>query len=69
MLGVIEEQLPPFGNIQLDRVLRLVSGTGLSNARAEVRVASSIGGVIAYAASVDNRSGDPVMQMAWPVEE
>jgi hypothetical protein len=69
LLGVIEEQLPPFGNIQLDRVLRLVSGAGLRNARAEVRVESGISRVIAYAASVDNRSGDPVMQLAWPMDE
>jgi len=69
LLGVIEELLPPFGNIQLNRVLRLVSGAGLRNARAEVRVESSISRVIAYAASVDNRSGDPVMQLAWPVDE
>jgi hypothetical protein len=68
-IGVIEEQLPPFGNIQLNRVLRLVSGAGLRNARAEVRVKSSISGVIAYATSVDNRSGDPVMQLAWPMED
>jgi hypothetical protein len=67
LIGVIEELLPPFGNIQLNRVLRSVSGAGLRNARAEVRVASSIARVIAYAASVDNRSGDPVMQLAWPM--
>ena len=69
LIGVLEEQLPAFGNIQLNRVLRSVSGAGLSNARAEVRVESSIAGVIAYAASVDNQTGDPVMQLAWPVDE
>jgi len=69
LIGVIEQQLPPFDNIQLNRVLRSVSGTGLRNVRAEVRVESSTGGVIAFATSVDNRSGDPVMQIAWPMEE
>jgi hypothetical protein len=69
LLGVIEEQLSPFGNIQLNRVLRSVTDSALRNARAEVRVESGIARVIAYAASVDNRSGDPVMQLAWPVEE
>jgi len=69
LIGVIEKQLSPFDNIQLNRVLRLVSGTGLRNVRAEVRVESGNGGVIAFATSVDNRTGDPVMQMAWPMED
>ena len=69
LIGVIEKQLPPFDNIQLNRVLRSVSGAGLRNVRAEVRVESSTGGVIAFATSVDNRSGDPVLQIAWPMEE
>ncbi|MBD3855778.1 MAG: hypothetical protein IFK92_04455, partial [Acidobacteria bacterium] len=69
LIGVIEKQLPPFDSIQLNRVLRSVSGTGLRNVRAEVRVESITGGVIAFATSVDNRSGDPVMQIAWPIED
>jgi hypothetical protein len=69
LIGVIEKQLSPFDNIQLNRVLRLVSGTGLRNVRAEVRVESGNGGIIAFATSVDNRTGDPVMQMAWPMED
>lgn len=69
LIGVIEKQLPPLDNIQINRVLRSVSGAGLRNARAEVRVKSSTGGVLAFAASVDNRSGDPVMQIAWPMED
>jgi hypothetical protein len=68
-IGVIEEQLLPFGNVQLNRVLRLVDGAGLQNARAEVRVKSGISGIIAYATSIDNQSGDPVMQLAWPMED
>jgi hypothetical protein len=69
LIGTIERQLPPFDNIQLNRVLRSVSGDGLRNVRAEVRLKSRAGGVIAFAASVDNRSGDPVMQIAWPMED
>jgi hypothetical protein len=69
LIGVIEQQLPPFDNIQINRVLRSVSGAGLRNVRAEVRVKSSSGGIIAFAASVDNRSGDPVMQIAWPMDD
>ena len=69
LVGVIEQQLPPFDSVQLNRVLRSVSGTGLRNVRGEVRVKSATGGVIAFATSVDNRSGDPVMQIAWPMED
>ena len=69
LIGVMEQLLSPFGYVQLDRVLRSVSDSALRNARAEVRVSAGSGGVIAYAASVDNRSGDPVMQLAWLVEE
>ena len=68
-IGVIEEELPPFATIQLNRVLRQLSTLELRNVRAEVRVESSLSGVIAFATSVDNRSGDPVMQVAWPLEE
>jgi len=68
-IGVLEQQLQPFENIQLNRVLRSVSAAGLRNVRAEVRVKSATGGVIAFATSVDNRSGDPVMQIAWPMED
>jgi len=69
LVGIIEKQLAPFVSIQLNRVLRSVNGSGLRNVRAEVRVESSTGGVIAFATSVDNRSGDPVMQIAWPMED
>ncbi len=68
-IGIIEQQLPPFDNIQLNRVLRSISETGMRNIRAEVRLKSEAGGVIAFATSVDNRSGDPVMQIAWPMED
>ena len=69
LIGVMEQLLPPFGYVQLDRVLRSVTDSALRNARAEVRVSAGSGRVIAYAASVDNRSGDPVMQLAWPMED
>jgi hypothetical protein len=69
LIGVMEQLLSPFGYVQLDRVLRSVTDSALRNARAEVRVSAGSGRVIAYAASVDNRSGDPVMQLAWPMEE
>ena len=68
-IGIIEQQLPPFDNIQLNRVLRSISETGMRNIRAEVRLKSEAGGVIAFATSVDNLSGDPVMQIAWPMED
>ena len=69
LIGTVEQLLSPFAYVQIDRVLRSVSNSWLRNARAEVRVSAGSGRVIAYAASVDNRTGDPVMQLAWPMEE
>jgi len=69
LIGTVEQLLPPFGYVQLDRVLRSVSNSAVRNARVEVRLEAGSARVIAYAASIDNRTGDPVMQMAWPMEE
>jgi hypothetical protein len=69
LIGTVEQLLPPFAYVQLDRVLRSVSNSALRNARVEVRVEAGSARVIAYAASVDNRTGDPVMQLAWAMEE
>lgn len=69
LIGVLERVLLPFEYVQFDRVLETVSDSVLRNARAEVRVSEGSGRIIAYASSVDNRSGDPVMQMAWPQQE
>jgi len=69
VLGILDRDLPANGFVQLDRVLRSVSNSSERNARAEVRLISPTGGVVAYATSIDNRTGDPVMQLAWPVEE
>ncbi len=69
VLGIINQNLVPNGFVQLDRVLRSVSSSFHRNARAEIRLKSPVGAVVAYATSIDNRTGDPVMQLAWPVEE
>ena len=68
-LRILDQDLPANGFVQLDRVLRSVSSSSELNARAEVRLISPVGSVVAYATSIDNRTGDPVMQLAWPVEE
>jgi hypothetical protein len=69
ILGVITHDLPANGFIQLDRILRSVSSSHQHNARVETRLLSPTGGVVVYATSIDNRTGDPVMQIAWPVED
>jgi hypothetical protein len=53
------------GYLQFNRVLKLVSGSGLRNVRAEVKVLSATGGIIAFSSSIDNRTGDPVTPIAW----
>jgi len=68
-IGVLDQDLPANGFVQLDRVLRSISSSSERNARAEVRLTSAVGSVVAYATSIDNRTGDPVMQVAWPMEE
>ncbi len=68
-IGVLDQDLPANGFVQLDRVLRSISSSSERNARAEVRLTSAVGSVVAYATSIDNRTDDPVMQLAWPVEE
>ena len=37
----------------------------VANVRAEIEVLTDGGRVLAYASTVDNRTGDPVFQMAW----
>ncbi len=69
IIGVLDQDVPANGFVQLDRVLRSISNSSERNARAEVRLTSPAGSVVAYATSIDNRTDDPVMQLAWPVEE
>ena len=69
IIGVLDQDLPANGFVQLDRVLRSISNSSERRARAEVRLTSPAGSVVAYATSIDNRTDDPVMQLAWPVEE
>jgi hypothetical protein len=53
---VVTQDLPPYGQVQLNRVLGSVGG-GLERGRAEVRCAA--GPVFAYAILADNSSDDP----------
>jgi len=69
LLGSLEKLVPANGYLQFNRVLKLVSGSGLRNVRAEVNVLSRNRGIIAFASSIDNRTGDPVTQIAWASEE
>ena len=68
-IGVVDQDLPANGFVQLDQVLRSISSSSERNARAEVRLISPAGSVVAYATSIDNRTDDPVIQVAWPMEE
>ena len=59
-LGVVQRELPPYGSLQLDRVLRLVSAAPVEHARAVVRTLDPADRVAVYASVVDNRTGDPI---------
>ena len=55
-IGVLDQDLPANGFVQLDRVLRSISSSSERNARAEVRLISPVGSLVAYATSIDNRT-------------
>jgi hypothetical protein len=58
-LGTLSYTLPPLGVIQLNRILRELTDLDVSGFRAEVRVLTAEGRVMAYGSVVDNLSGDP----------
>ncbi len=64
-LGELNPQLPPFGYIQINEALTEVGAADTTDVRAEIEVITVGGRVLAYASTVDNRTGDPVFQMAW----
>jgi len=64
-LGELSPQLPPFGYIQINEVLAEIDSAEIANVRAEIEVLTDGGRVLAYASTVDNRTGDPVFQTAW----
>ena len=64
-LGELNPQLPPFGYIQINEALTEVGAADVANVRAEIEILTDGGRVLAYASTVDNRTGDPVFQMAW----
>ena len=64
-LGELRPELPPFGYIQINEVLAEIGSAEIANARAEIDVLTDGGRVLAYASTVDNRTGDPVFQTAW----
>jgi hypothetical protein len=64
-LGELNPQLPPFGYIQINEALAEAGAADAANVRAEIEVITVGGRVLAYASTVDNRTGDPVFQMAW----
>ncbi len=66
LLGSLVFQLEPNQSIQVNRILREVTIDEVRNARAEIVIEGSTGRVAVYASSVDNRTGDPVMQLAQP---
>jgi hypothetical protein len=58
-IGTVPASLPPYGFVQLNRVLRNLTAETVIGARAEVEVLTAGGRVLAYASVVDNRTGDP----------
>lgn len=64
-LGELNPQLQPFGTIQINEALSEAGAADAANVRAEIEVLTNGGRVLAYASIVDNRTGDPVFQMAW----
>jgi len=64
-LGELRPELPPFGYNQINEVLAEIGSSEIENVRAEIDVLTDGGRVLAYASTVDNRTGDPVFQTAW----
>jgi len=64
LLGTVTQELAASAYVQLDKVLLEVGASEILNARAEVRLLTPGSRVLAYASSVDNRTGDPVFQGA-----
>jgi hypothetical protein len=64
-LGDLNPLLPSFGYIQINEALAEAGAADAVNVRAEIEVFTVGGRVLAYASTVDNRTGDPVFQMAW----
>ncbi len=64
-LGELSLLLQPFGTIQVNEALAEAGATEATNVRAEIEVMTDDGRALAYASTVDNRTGDPVFQMAW----
>lgn len=67
-LGELNPQLPPFGYLQINEVLADVGAVDAADVRAEIKVLTDGGRVLAYASTVDNRTGDPVFQTAWTLD-
>ena len=64
-LGELNPQLPPFGYIQINEALTEVGAADAADVRAEIEVLTDGGRILAYASTVDNRTGDPMFQTAW----
>ena len=64
-LGELMQELPPSGYVQINEVLSQVGADDASDVRAEIEVTTDGGLLVAYASTVDNRTGDPVFQTAW----
>lgn len=64
-LGVVRRTLPPFGSLQENQVLRLVSQAPVEQARAELRVLEPGARIDAHASVVDNATGDPPLIQGW----
>lgn len=57
--------LEPFSYLQVTRIFEVLGvTTGVSNARAEIRIIEGTGPMFAYASIVDNASGDAIFQPA-----
>ena len=67
LLGTLTRTVPPFSNVQLNRVLETLGIDSTPNAFGVVRVISG-GVVVAYASVVDNQTGDAIYVPGVPAD-
>jgi len=66
-LGSTTVELPPYGTVQLNRVVREVGVSGeVSDGVVRVEVTGGPGRVVAYLSVVDNVTGDPTTILLEP---
>jgi len=69
LLGTHEEELQPYGAVQINKAIRGLGAGSVDNAYVVASLAEGEGGVHPYASVVDNGSGDPVFVLPSEVSD